>query len=495
LNANSAAGVPVIAAVSMAYNQALTAALGVFLASALGAETYGIVNLARNLFAIALVLSPLGLDIGLQRYFAEDGRPRDAARIMFWLRAAAAVLACSVVAAAYWASGWLETSVFRHPGAGAIIVATMAGLPFATDMAVLGGAYRGLGSPSRSLIATYVAQPTCRALLIPPLLRVLPGAPAVALGTSGAYFTAWAALAWRARTAIPATPASPRGVRRPLTQVLGYSSVMGLSTFVFTLARSLDTLALGRWASLGEVGRYAVAQMAGLLAGMIGASLGQTLAARVATEARRDNRERVVSLLRRNLMLSSMLASPPLAAVAAWGPDIAPLIGKSYQTPGAVYVLVALTQWVVTVTHNSSAALTMTGRHALELRNNVLALAVQSLACVALVPRWGATGAAAATLLMMLSINGARQWQIAAALGRGIATARLLLPLAIAALVAAPLVAARDRLGFRAWWLTGAACAVELLVSYAILAIAMPDARRLSRRADEGSEPRGRAGS
>ena len=69
----------------MVYSQLVTAVFGAFLASYLGAEDYGTVNLARNIFVIAVVLSPLGLDLALQRHLAhapEETRGTEVA----WLR-------------------------------------------------------------------------------------------------------------------------------------------------------------------------------------------------------------------------------------------------------------------------------------------------------------------------------------------------------------------------------------------------------------------------
>jgi O-antigen/teichoic acid export membrane protein len=469
-----------LAAGALMYNQALTALVGAWLAAKLGPDGYGAVSLARNVFNAMLVLSPLGLDLGLQRYFGESGGGRESASLMFWLRASASCVALVAAALTLATIGWWGASNSWHAEVVGLIALTMLGLPFATDMAVLGGAYRGLRAPSESLLATYIIQPTCRALLVVPMLRAMPGASAAALATALSYAIAWAALASRARDAVPARFGRCGDGARETRRVLTYSVVMGLSTFVFAVARSLDTLALGAWASLGDVGRYAIAQMVGLVVGAVGGALGQTLGARVAAAAADPIQMRDIVV--RNMRMASLLSSPFCVAAAVWGSDVDLLIGNAYQTPPLVYAIVAATQWIFAVTHNSSAVLTMTGGHARELVNNLIALVVEAVGCWWLAPRFGIVGAASATLAATVAINAARQVRMRATLGRSALTPGLATPLIVAALVAAPVYALHHAMGFRAWWLTGAACGLEVAGSLALTWWVSPDAREAPRR-------------
>lgn len=475
--ARGAALVPLLSGMSMAYSQLVSAVSGAFLASWLGAEDYGTVNLARNIFVVALVVTPLGLDLALQRHLADAPEDRRGGEIA-WLRLAAFSLSALVTVLLFVGGArFLEAHVFRHPGFGAVLAATVAALPFATDMAVLGGAYRGVFRPLLSVSATYFVQPTIRVAAILALigLGATSGLWAVVLGTLISFAAAAALQAARAHLMFPVGPSEFRSARREAGRVLRYAPVLGLSTLVFTVARSLDTIALGTWGRLPDVGRYAVVLTVGQLVAVIGIALGQTLGASVAAASRDGDPKRMAALIRDNMAAASMLCAPFCVAVAVWGSDIDLLLGPSYRIAAPVFAIAAGSQWLMTVTHGSSAALSMTGRHMTELGNNILALAVQVLACALLVPRFGLIGAAAATLLTMLAINAVRQVQIAKLLGRPVFGPRLLLPLAVSGAAAVPVVAVHASFLWRAWWLTGLFAASHVVLSFAaILLVATP---------------------
>jgi O-antigen/teichoic acid export membrane protein len=456
--------VPLVSGISMIYSQALTACLGIYLARYLGADLYGLVNLARNLLIIALVLTPIGLDLALQRHLSKAGGDIETARAeIAWLRIFAIVVSL-VLTLVLFAGGadWLEASVFRFPDFAKVFTVTMAALPFGTDLAVLGGAYRGIYRPIPSLTATYLVQPSVRAIAV--LLLLFSGLSvwAVVWGTLLGFIASWVYLAikadfdfaWRGRPLIKVTASA--------FQVLRYAPVLGLSTLIFTIARSLDTIALGYWASSGDVGRYAAVLMVTLLVGIVGSSLGQTLGTSVAAASHAGDTGKMAALLRGNMELASILCAPFCVVIAIWGQDIDLLLGPSYVIDRSVFVVAAAMQWLMAVTHYSSSALSLTGRHRVELFNNVLALAVQSAACFLLVPRFGLIGAATASLISIFVINVARQIEIAEIVGFMIVGPRLFFPLLVALIAAVPLVFVGQAAGIRTWWLTGLLAGVHV---------------------------------
>jgi len=486
--------VPLLSGMSMVYSQLATAVFGAFLASHLGAEDYGTISLARNIFIIALVLSPVGLDLALQRHLAQANEANRANEIG-WLRLVALALSALVTILLFTdVARLLEIHVFRHAGFGLILAATMAALPFATDMAVLGGAYRGVYRPLLSVVTTYFVQPTVRivAILILILLGVTSGLWAVVIGTLISFVVAWALLAFRAHQLFPLSRTGFMAARREAVRVLRYAPVLGLSTFIFTLARAFDTIALGYWAQLADVGRYAIVLMVGQLVAMIGIALGQTLGTSVAAASKDGDTRRMASILTNNMSLASLLCAPLCVAIAVWGHDIDLLLGPTYQIAAPVFVVAAGTQWLMTVTHYSSAALSMTGRHMTELYNNLFALAVQLASCAVLVPLLGMLGAACATLLTILSLNIVRQVQIGRLLGQPLFEARLLLPLAISIIVAAPIAYLDFRIEWRAWWLTGLFAGTHIVLSFAAV-FALVVTRQQRNDLFQRLRPRGRS--
>src|SRR5438105_15635488 len=60
-----------IMAAGTAYRQAVSFISGLIVARVIGAADYGIFNLARTLVEVTGMLTRLGLDLGLQRFFGE----------------------------------------------------------------------------------------------------------------------------------------------------------------------------------------------------------------------------------------------------------------------------------------------------------------------------------------------------------------------------------------------------------------------------------------
>jgi O-antigen/teichoic acid export membrane protein len=320
-----------------------------------------------------------------------------------------------------------------------------------------------------SLAATYVIQPTARILLILALFLATDRVSAAVIGTCLSYILGWIYLAWTGSRDFPARGMWSRDYASRARSVLAYAPVLGVSTLAFTVARSLDTISLAHFAPVADVGRYAVVLMVGQLVAVIGASLGQTLGTRVAAAAHAGDHARTAAILRDNMTSASMLCAPFCIAIALWGHDVDLVLGPSYHIPTEVFAVACVTQWMMTTTHYSSVALSLTGRQMTELVNNLIALAVQAVACLLLVPSWGMLGAAASTMLSILGINLLRQGQIARMLGAPVFSLRLLTPLLLSLLVAAPLYLLDHWLAMRAWWLTGLLAGGQVVLSFLVI--------------------------
>ncbi len=473
--------IPLVSGGSMVYSQLVSAGFGVFLAAFLGADAFGSMNLARNILTAAIFLTPFGLDQALQRHLGERGGEDRGWNELFWLRLAPFALSFAIALALLAGGGGvIQHHLFRHAGFGAVLTATLLALPFFTDLAVLGGAYRGRYRPVPSIAASFLIQPTLRVVAVLALCLWIDRLWAAVVGTLISYVVAWCYLAWRARYDFPLHLQSLRAAWPTARRVLRYSPILGLSTFLFAMAKTFDLTALGLYDNLAEVGRYSVVVMVCQLVGTVGNALGQTIGASVASAAKSGDRPRLVALLSENMALSAILSAPFCVAVAAWGSDVDLLLGPNYVIAPLVFIIAALSQWVFTVAHNCSSALSMTGRHTVELGNNALALVVEVIGCALLVPRFGMVGAALATAVMVVGLNGLRQWQIGRMLGDDLLRWRFLAPLALSAALALPLLWIGQQVGFRAWWLTGLLASFHIVGSFAVMLTVLtnPDQRR-----------------
>src|SRR3989337_1870764 len=193
-----------IVAAGTVYQQGISFVSGLIVARVIGASDYGIFSLARNLVDVTGILTRMGLEIGLQRFFGETNAARDGASRIVVLRRvrllASTLALLPVIAVALGLGRALEANVYQYSRFAEVLLCLALALPFSTDIAVLGGAYRGILKLSPSVIAECVLLPTIRLAVILILFMAGWRLWAVVVGTTLGSFLASAFLAMRARS-------------------------------------------------------------------------------------------------------------------------------------------------------------------------------------------------------------------------------------------------------------------------------------------------------
>ena len=400
-----------IAAAAGVYQQGVTFVSGVVIARVIGAGDYGIFNLARNLVDVASIVTRLGLEIGLQRYFGEEvSRPERSRRraVLAPLRLAGfAAALVPLIAVALGLGNVLETHVYRYAGFDWILFCLALTLPFATDLAILGGAYRGVLWVSRAMFAEAVLLPTMRLVAVVVLFIVGWRLWAVTVGTTIASLLAAAFLAACARTDFAPGKTGPADWREAM-RVIRYSSVMAAAVLVTTLTSTMDIFVLGRFAAADELGRYSLIKTLLLLMGLIGGAFNQTTGALVAARHSQADPAGIVRVLSTTTRWVTFGTAPLLALFLVWGSSLTSLFGPTFVASAAVTGWLAAGQFLRAVLAPSGWALSMTGKHVLEFAILAVGLLVATIACVLAVPAYGALGAAVATGVATGATNLAR---------------------------------------------------------------------------------------
>jgi O-antigen/teichoic acid export membrane protein len=398
-----------IAAAGTAYQQGLSFTSGLIIARVIGAADYGIFNLARSLVDITAIVTRLGLEIGLQRFFGEASSPQErAARVAVLrrLRLVASGVALLPVAAVVLGLGsFVEANVYRFSGFAEILLCLALALPFSTDIAVLGGAYRGILKLPPSVLAEAVLMPTIRLLVIVILFLAGWRLWAVVVGTTLGSFLASAFLAARARADFRDDGCAPPDSWLGALRVIRYSSVMGVAVLVTTLTSTLDVLFLGRFATATDVGQYSLVKMLLMLMGFFGAAFNQTLGALVAERHSRGDRMGMVRVMSLTLRWIALGTVPIFAILLFWGPHLTLLFGASFAASPAVVAWLAASQFVFVLFGPAGWALSMTGKQVLELKILVTGLIVATISCAFAVPVYGQLGAALATCASVAATN------------------------------------------------------------------------------------------
>jgi O-antigen/teichoic acid export membrane protein len=394
------------------YQQGISFLSGLIVARVIGASDYGILSLARNLVDLAAIVTRMGLDIGLQRLFGESSAVQDRTShvvVLRRVRLLASAFALLIVAAVALGLGrFLEANVYHYFRFAEVLLCLSLALPFVTDIAVLGGAYRGILKLPPSLLAECVVLPTARIAVV--LILFLAGWRlwAVVAGTLLGSLLASAFLATRARSdfrgGVPTAPDSWVDALR----VMRYSGVLAVGVLVATLTSSMDILMLGRFATAQDVGQYSLVKTMLTLMGLFGPAFTQGLGALVAERHARGDFRGLAHVMSLSARLVTLVTLPIFGIFLFWGAQLMPLFGESFATSQAVISWLAVSQFGFLIFGHSGWALSMTGKHFLELKILSVGLVIAILLCWVAVPVYGQLGAAIATCISMGCANFAR---------------------------------------------------------------------------------------
>jgi O-antigen/teichoic acid export membrane protein len=408
-----------LALFGMIFQQAISFISGLVIARVIGATEYGVFSLARSIQQIFGLFSRLGLDVGLQRFMGEAGTDLKSRgdKLSMIGRFRLLAFACSLIPRLLVALGFgsqIEEHLYRYEQFSAILLVTFIATPFLTDIAVLGGVYRGTFNPAPAVVAEYIILPSIRLLTILVLFASGFRLWGVVVGSSLAATIASLFLAVKFRRYLSSFPPHEEPIVKTgiVCTTLRYSAVIAFAMSVTLLTRSVDSFFLGYYTSAEVVGQYALVQMMLILIGLFGAALGQTLGAQIAARYAVGDRAGIEVLLERNVRLIALVSCPLFAVFFFWGTDLVQVFGPSYQLPSAVVRWLAAGALLVTLTACAGFALSMTGRHTLELKILFVGLVASVVLCAILVPWLGQLGAAVAVFLSLALVNLVRLYVV-----------------------------------------------------------------------------------
>lgn len=436
--------------------QAVSLVSGVIVGRYLGAIEYGLLNIARNLLLVTAIFARFGLDLGLQRHLGAAGGSYSNARSTTIARSLLLTFTASLgVLIMLWFGGseLLEQRVYKHDGISKILVATFVALPFLCMLQVLGGSYRGRFNLFPPVFAEAVFQPVLRLCLVLAVIVFSSGVMGVVWVTTISYVLAWALLAFKAWRDFNLGPAlRDGGDWHEMRALLRVSVVLALSVATSTLIRSVDVLALGYFSAAAEVGRYSVSQLASNLLGLVSTSFGQLMGPVISQLHQQGERLAVERVARDNVRFIAVTVAPLAWGFALFGADLLRLFGSDFGGAYGLVVVMALSQSVFALFSNSGYLLSMTGGHNVELKVLVAGLVCTFAFLVALVPPFGAPGAALATLVGTIITQGLRVWLVNRRLRVRIIEREAFRPLILGGVAMAPVAGAYYLMDLNGGW-------------------------------------------
>src|SRR5262245_3466935 len=235
--------------------------LAVILARLLGAEQYGLYNLAVSALWVASGLALLGLDTAMVRYVAVYARRRDEAGLWGALQLSLGVttiLSILIGIGMYALSDSIAEQRFHAPSLGPLLRLASLILPFLTLAAVAGAATQGFKKMQYAAVARDIVQPLIRLILTVGLV-------AVGMSAAGAVFILCLAVMVAAMMLLYflnklfALKRPLRAARYDTSEILRFSLSVYLTDVMILFRENVQSLLLGALNTIRNVGRFALA--------------------------------------------------------------------------------------------------------------------------------------------------------------------------------------------------------------------------------------------
>ncbi len=371
-------------------------ALNVFVARRFGADATGLFYLSVAIISVIAVVARLGLDNAVLRLgAAHAGKGEWPAVRSIYRRSVLVVtlVAAGLAVVAYLATPWLATTVFAKPDLMPLLtIMAPAILPFA--LLILHACFLlGMKRSAAGLFAqTALVQSLLLVALVLPFVTTIEdlGVAYIGAATAGLLI-----LALYLRHALPAGPAS---------KIYNYRELADSSKQLFPAA-IMDQIvqpwaaivALGIWAGASDIGWFVAANRLAQLVAFAILPVSAVLSPRIAEFAAAGDEAAVLRMGRRANVLMAVVGIPavvPLLLAPEW---VMGVFGSEFAGSGPLLVILAVGQIINVLTGPVRAMLMMTGNERLYRRASVAGGLSVIVLCLALVPDYGAPGAAWAT--------------------------------------------------------------------------------------------------
>ena len=394
------------------FGQTARFGFNLLVARALGADALGIYALAVAVIQIAEVVALAGLDSGLLRFVSMHGSEplRQRASIGSALKAGL-FFSIAVLLLLLLFSGSIASLLHGSRLLQLAICCYAAAIPFNVATVLFGHAMQGFHQLKPKIIATQVLSPFLL-LVLTLLFRYTAGADVAllfpfALAGVGAFFWIRPALR-RISGVLPADILHARPDRLMLLYALPFMGVSLLSM----VSHWLDIMMLGMLTDTATVGLYhPAARTAGLINAVLLAFAGIAAPMIAELHSGKQNLEigRIYKMVTRWIVA---VAVPPVILFMLLPDLVLGIFGARFVEGRTALLLLTAAAFLQACFGLATTVLAMTGYARLSLINALVALGLQVLLNLLLIPGMGINGAALATLLLFFVLTVVRLTEI-----------------------------------------------------------------------------------
>ncbi|MEO8509627.1 MAG: flippase [Chloroflexota bacterium] len=388
--------------------------LAVLLARLLGADEYGLYNLALTVATVMASFPSLGLDSALVRFMAvyssrgDLGRLRGSLQIGIGIPLILSVLVGIVL---FFAAELIATGIMHDPRLTPLLQIASVLVPATVLNRQLAAALQGLRRLGDAVRAEQFAQPASRVIM---LLAI------AAFGLTAAWAVAASALAALVATLLmilllSRAAGAIRGVlaSRETRALTSHAVPVFFSNVVNTFGGNLQTLFLGAMSSAASVGVFAIANQITLVGSMFHQSVAASSMPVFAEYADRGDRSGSERLYRITSKWTFTLNLPLFCLVLVFPDAFLALFGREFEAGSTALIILAWGALANAATGTSGAILDMAGHTRVKFLNSTLSLGLAIGLSLMLIPPLGIVGAAIAAVGSVALVNLLRVLEVA----------------------------------------------------------------------------------
>lgn len=377
------------------------------LARVLGAEQYGLYNIAVSVAFVFSGLADLGLDASMERFLAVQRRRKDPAAVRGTVQVGlTATTAVSVVLAGLVAlfAETIAERVFDDASLTVLLRLVSVAIPMLALTTVLSAIARGFKRMDHSAFAYDFVQPLVRLVLILGLALFGLDAFAATIIFGVSYFAALGVLAYLvAREIEPVPPSEP--TRRETAALLRFAFPFWFTTILTKLKTNIQSLLLGVFNTVTNVGVFSLVGSANLIGRVTTLGIATSSRPVIAELFEDDDIDQIGELYATTTRWTITLNLPVFVVMVAFPEGVLRIFGESFVVGSTALVILAFSELVNAGTGTCGAIIDMSGRGLMKIINKGIMVGLLVGANLALIPPFGLLGAAYAVLIGTLSIN------------------------------------------------------------------------------------------
>lgn len=401
-------------AAGRAFDYVSRAITALVLARVLGAEQYGLYNLAISVAFVFSGVADLGLDASMERFLAVQRRRGDDRSTRGTIQVGTAVTAVTSIVLAIGVALFAEQiaeDVFDAPELTVLVRVVAVTVPILALTNLLSAAARGLKRMDHSAFAYDFIQPLVRLLLI--LGLALFGLDAlmatVIFGVS--YLGALAVLVYLVPGQLSAGVDGARPIRET-GPLLRFGFPFWFTSVLTKLKTNIQALLLGVFNTVTNVGVFSLVGSANLIGRIATLAIATSSRPVIAELFADDDLDGIGKLYQTTTRWTLTLNMPIFLVMTAFPEAVLQIFGESFVVGASALVVLASAELVNASTGTCGAIIDMSGRGLMKVINKGIMVALLIGANLALIPPFGLMGAAFAVLIGAVAINLIRVGEI-----------------------------------------------------------------------------------